>query len=97
MPEDEITQREVAALTRRYENNLQIVRGDIAALDNRMMALEAKVTEGFAETREQFAGIDARFEAMDARFDALSDEMRTNQARLVELLSQLIGRNPNTT
>jgi hypothetical protein len=90
MPEDEITQREVAALTRRYENNLQIVRGDIAALDNRLMALEASVTEGFAETREQFARI-------DARFDALSEDMRTNQARLVELLSQLIGRDPNTT
>jgi hypothetical protein len=38
----------VAAPTRRYENALQIVRGDIAAMDNRLMTVEEKL-DGFID------------------------------------------------
>lgn len=41
MPEDPLAQSEIAALTRRYEASLQIVRGDIAQLDMRLMNVEA--------------------------------------------------------
>lgn len=77
MPQDEIAQGEIAALTRRYENNLQILRGDIAALDNRMMTMETSVAEVRDEVR------------------ALGDKLDRNQAQLVELLTRLVGQNPD--
>lgn len=70
MPEDSIAQGEIAALTRRYENALQIVRGDIAAMDNRLMTVEGKL-------------------------DGFIDEQRTANARIIELLSSVVGRGPS--
>jgi hypothetical protein len=51
MAEDLIAQGEIAALTRRYENALQIVRGDIAAMDNRLMTVEEKLDGFITEQR----------------------------------------------
>lgn len=87
MPEDELAQGEIAALTRRYENNLQILRGDVAGLDNRLMSVEHSVTgvrHDVHELRDAFAG----------EVQALSDKMDRHQAQIVELLAQLVGRNP---
>lgn len=81
MPEDEIAQGEIAALTRRYENNLQILRGDIAALDNRMMTLETAVTSARDDLRHDLS--------------ALSDKVDRNQAQIIDLLTRLVGRNPD--
>ncbi|MER5887006.1 hypothetical protein ABT160_24545 [Streptomyces sp. NPDC001941] len=81
MPEDELAQGEIAALTRRYENNLQILRGDIAGLDNRLMGVEQSVTA-------------ARHDVHDLRGEvqAMNDKIDRNQAQIVELLTQLVGR-----
>ncbi|THA47495.1 hypothetical protein [Streptomyces sp. A1136] len=87
MPEDELAQGEIAALTRRYENNLQILRGDIAGLDNRLMSVEHSVTgvrNDVHELREAFAG----------EVQALNDKMDRHQAQIVELLTQLVGKTP---
>lgn len=62
---------EIAALIRRYENNLRIVRGDIAALDNRMMTLEKAIAGVRDEVRHE------------AR--ALSDKLDQYRALLTEL------------
>lgn len=75
MSEDPLA-HEVAALTRRFENSLQIVRGDIAQLDNRMMTVES----GLAAVHE--------------RIDALAAEVRTGNARVIELLTRLVGETP---
>ena len=74
MPEDPIAQGEIAALTRRYENALQIVRGDIASMDNRLMTVEEKLDGFIAEQR------------------AANAEQRSTNARIIELLSQLVGK-----
>jgi hypothetical protein len=74
MPEDPIAQGEIAALTRRYENALQIVRGDIASMDNRLMTVEEKLDGFIAEQR------------------AANTEQRATNARIIELLSQLVGK-----
>jgi hypothetical protein len=74
MPEDPIAQGEIAALTRRYENALQIVRGDIASMDNRLMTVEEKLDGFIAEQR------------------AANAEQRATNARIIELLSQLVGK-----
>ncbi|WP_327310120.1 hypothetical protein OG730_43945 (plasmid) [Streptomyces sp. NBC_01298] len=81
MPQDEIAQGEIAALTRRYENNLQILRGDIAGIDNRMMSLETAVTGVRDDLR--------------AEVSALSDKIDRNQAQIIELLTRLVGRHPD--
>ncbi|MFD9226117.1 hypothetical protein ACFWDI_40390 [Streptomyces sp. NPDC060064] len=81
MPEDPIAQGEIAALTRRYENALQIVRGDIAAMDNRLMDVEGKLDRFIEETGESFT--------------ELHQKIDRNQAQIVELLSGLVGRAPN--
>ncbi|HEV7628002.1 MAG TPA: hypothetical protein VGO89_16025, partial [Streptomyces sp.] len=52
MPEDPLAQGEIAALTRRYENALQIVRGDIATMDNRLMTVEEKLDGFITEQRD---------------------------------------------
>lgn len=86
MPEDELAQGEIAALTRRYENNLQILRGDIAGLDNRLMSVEHSVTgvrNDVHELKLVFAG----------EIETLHDKMDRHQAQIVELLTQLVGRN----
>lgn len=57
MPEDPIAQGEIAALTRRYENALQIVRGDIASMDNRLITVEEKLDGLIAEQRKANAQI----------------------------------------
>lgn len=81
MPQDEIAQGEIAALTRRYENNLQILRGDIAGIDNRMMSLETAVTGVRDDLR--------------AEVSELSDKIDRNQAQIIELLTRLVGRHPD--
>ncbi|MFK0238243.1 hypothetical protein [Streptomyces vinaceus] len=87
MPEDELAHGEIAALTRRYENNLQILRGDLAGLDNRLMGVEHAVTgvrNDVHELKLVFAG----------EIETLHAKMDRNQAQIVELLTQLVGRNP---
>ncbi|MFK0239042.1 hypothetical protein [Streptomyces vinaceus] len=87
MPEDELAQGEIAALTRRYENNLQILRGDLAGLDNRLMSVEHSVTgvrNDVHELKLVFAG----------EIETLHNKMDRHQAQIVELLTQLVGRNP---
>jgi hypothetical protein len=81
---------EIAALTRRYENALQIVRGDIAQLDNRLMSLEDNLT-AFKDTTGD------NFDAVNSRLDALTEEVRNGNARIIELLSGLVGRDPDAS
>lgn len=61
-------------MTRRYENALQIVRGDIATMDNRLMTVEEKLDGFITEQREA------------------NTAQQTANARIIELLSGLVGR-----
>lgn len=95
MPEDPIAQRELAALTRRYENNLQIIRGDIAAVDNRLSDFENATAENFDAVREELGTVKGSVEDLGGKLGSFIDEQRAANATLIELLSRQIGQDPN--
>ncbi|MFE2943357.1 hypothetical protein ACFXKG_30535 [Streptomyces sp. NPDC059255] len=91
MPEDPIAQSEIAALTRRYEDAAQkndrefgIVKSDLTAVRLQVGNLDQKV----GNLGEHVARLDERLERMDQKIDR-------NQAQIIELLSQLVGKNPD--
>ncbi|UQA95661.1 hypothetical protein [Streptomyces halobius] len=47
------------------------------------------------EVRDGFTKVSARFDALETKFDALETKMDRNQAQIVELLTALVGKNPN--
>ncbi|MBH1934533.1 hypothetical protein I5Q34_09570 [Streptomyces sp. AV19] len=88
--EDRITQNEIDSLTRRVEavedrvEALQVqTGGNFAAVIESQAALRREVREGFAK--------------VNGRFDALEEKLDRNQAQIVELLSALVGKNPNAS
>jgi tetrahydromethanopterin S-methyltransferase subunit G len=89
VPENPTEHGEIAALTRRVE----AVEDRVEALQVQTGGNFAAVIEGQAalrrEVRDGFARVDTRFNALEAKMDR-------NQARIVELLSALVGRDPNS-
>ncbi|MEU8916267.1 hypothetical protein [Streptomyces nigrescens] len=89
--EDPIAQSELAALTRRYEQAQEtaarefgIVKSDLTAVRLQVGNLDQKVS-GLDEKVNQLAG--------DMR--GLHEKLDRNQAQVVELLSALVGKNPD--
>ncbi|MFF7234574.1 hypothetical protein [Streptomyces sioyaensis] len=88
MAEDPISHSELDALTRRVEavedrvESLQVqAGGNFAAVIEGQAALRREVRDGFTK--------------LNARFDTLEAKMDNNQAQIVELLTALVGKNPN--
>ncbi|MFC9427719.1 hypothetical protein [Streptomyces sp. NPDC056987] len=93
MPEGPIAQSEIAALTCRYEEAAQkndrefgIITSDLTAVRLQVGNLEQKVGNPSAHV----ARLDERLERMDHKIDQ-------NQAQIVELLSRLVGKNPDNS
>ncbi|MCW7987748.1 hypothetical protein XF35_21365 [Streptomyces platensis subsp. clarensis] len=91
MAEDPIAQSELAARTRRYEQAQEtaarefgIVKSDLTAVRLQVGNLDQKVS-GLDEKVNQLAG--------DMR--GLHEKLDRNQAQVVELLSALVGKNPD--
>ncbi|MFD0441316.1 hypothetical protein [Streptomyces chartreusis] len=78
MPEDEIAQAEIAALTRRFEEQA------------------AKTDREFGIVKSDLTAVRLQVGNLDQKLDAFIAEQRTANARVIELLSNLIGRDPNT-
>jgi peptidoglycan hydrolase CwlO-like protein len=89
MPEDEIAQAEIAALTRRFEEaQAQNVR-EFGIIKSELTTLQLKVSN-----------VDQKVDSLDQKVGRLTDEVRElnskidrNQAQIIELLSNLVGRN----
>ncbi|MBL1086771.1 hypothetical protein JK359_33230 [Streptomyces actinomycinicus] len=90
MAEDDITQREIEALTRRLE-----------AVEDRAEALQVQTGGNFAAVIEGQAALRREvrdgFTKVNARFDALEEKMDRNQAQIVELLTALVGKSPDAS
>ncbi|MEW2497519.1 hypothetical protein AB0942_28885 [Streptomyces nodosus] len=93
MPEDHIAQGEIAALTRRFEDVTQktdrefgIVKSDLTALRLQVGNLDQKV-----------GNLDAKVSDLAGEVRVLGEKIDRNQAQIVELLTQLIGRDPNAS
>lgn len=62
---------------------LQAQGGNFAAVIEGQAALRCEVRDGFA--------------AVNARLDSLAGEVRIGNAQILELLSQLVGKNPDAS
>ncbi|WP_372412094.1 hypothetical protein [Streptomyces luteireticuli] len=93
MAEDPIAQSEIAALTRRYEQaqvtterEFGIVKSDLTALRLQVGNLDQKV-----------GNLDEKVGGLEEKVDALSEKIDRNQAKIVELLSALVGKSPDAS
>ncbi|MER0484722.1 hypothetical protein ABR737_41480 [Streptomyces sp. Edi2] len=98
--EDPIAQSEISALTRRFEQGQEttarefgIVKSDLTAVRLQVGNLDQKVG-GLDEKVSQLA---EDMSAVNGRLDALAGEVRTGNAQILELLSQLVGKNPDAS
>ncbi|MFH8411482.1 hypothetical protein ACH4FX_43025 [Streptomyces sp. NPDC018019] len=102
--EDPIAHNELEALSRRtaaVEDRVESLQvqsgGNFAAVIEGQAALRREVRDGFAK-------VNSRFDALEGKVDQLADEMRSlnekadrNQTRIVELLTNLVGKNPDAS
>ncbi|MER6531878.1 hypothetical protein [Streptomyces sp. NPDC001508] len=98
VPEDPIAQAEIAALTRRFEEVTErtdrefgIVKSDLTALRLQVGNLDQKVSN----LDQKVGNLDTKVTDLAGDVRGLSERIDRNQAQIVELLSQLIGRDPN--
>ncbi|GBQ03571.1 hypothetical protein SSP531S_50460 [Streptomyces spongiicola] len=90
MAEDPIAQSEIAALTRRFEDVAErndrefgIIKSDLTAVRLQVGNLDQKVSN-----------LDTRVSDLAGEVRGLSEKIDRNQAQIVELLAQLVGRDP---
>ena len=93
MPEDPIAQSEIAALTRRFEEvsertdrEFGIVKSDLTAVRLQVGNLDQKV-----------GNLDEKVGELAGAVHGLSEKIDRNQAQIVELLTQLVGRHPDAS
>ncbi len=105
--EDPIAQSELAALTRRFEQGQEtaerefgIVKSDLTAVRLQVGNLDQKVSgldKNVNQLAKDVAEANGRLDALDGRLDSLAGEVRTGNAKILELLSQLVGKNSNAS
>ncbi|MER6573936.1 hypothetical protein ABT288_49395 [Streptomyces sp. NPDC001093] len=86
VPEDPSAQGEIAALTRRFEEVAQTTDREFGIVKSDLTAL-----------RLQVGNLDQKVGNLAGEVQALGEKIDRNQAQIVELLTQLIGRNPNAS
>lgn len=86
-----MAQGEIAALTRRYEQAQEKADREFGIVKSDLTAL-----------RLQVGNLDQKVGNLDEKIDGLAGEVRDltakvdrNQVQIIELLSQLVGRNPD--
>ncbi|MEU3220766.1 hypothetical protein [Streptomyces sp. NPDC006971] len=91
VPEDPIAQSELAALTRRFE--------EVAEKTDREFGI---IKSDLTAVRLQVGNLDQKVGNLDARVSGLADDIRDlsekldrNQAQIIGLLTQLVGRRPD--
>ncbi|MFB7552581.1 hypothetical protein [Streptomyces sp. NPDC056154] len=84
MSEDPIAHSELSALTRRFE--------EVAEKTDREFGI---IKSDLTAVRLQVGNLDQKVDRLDGRLDSLSQQMERNQAQIIELLTQLVGRNPD--
>jgi hypothetical protein len=78
MPEDEIAQAEIAALTRRFEERSE------------------KTDREFGIVKSDLTAVRLQIGNLDQKLDSFITEQHAANARIIELLSNLVGKDPNT-
>ncbi|GGP80041.1 hypothetical protein [Streptomyces melanogenes] len=93
MAEDPIAQSEIAALTRRFEQahettvrEFGIVKSDLTAVRLQVGNLDQKV-----------GGLDEKVDQLAGDLRGLNEKIDRNQAQIIQLLSSLVGKDPDAT
>ncbi|MFJ2008025.1 hypothetical protein [Streptomyces chartreusis] len=84
VPEDPIAQSEIAALTRRFEEVTERTDREFGIVKSDLTAL-----------RLQVGNLDQKVGNLAGEVRGLAEQMERNQAQIIELLTQLVGRNPD--
>ncbi|QIB49479.1 hypothetical protein [Streptomyces aureoverticillatus] len=85
MPEDPLAHGELAALTRRFE--------EVAGKNDREFGI---IKSDLTAVRLQVGNLDQKVDRLEDRLQDLGERMDRNQAQIVELLTRLVGQDPNT-
>ncbi|MFI9648387.1 hypothetical protein ACIHAA_19075 [Streptomyces sp. NPDC052040] len=93
MPEGPIAQGEIAALTRRFGQVAKTTDREFGTVKSDLTALRLQV----GNLDQKTGNLDAKVDGLTGEVRVLSEKIDRNQAQIVELLTQLIGRNPNAT
>ncbi|MFJ3637546.1 hypothetical protein [Streptomyces sp. NPDC090112] len=83
MPEDPIAHGELAALTRRHEQAQDQNVREFGIIKSELTTLQLKVSN-----------LDQKVDNLMSTVSGLEQKIDRNQAQIVELLSQLVGRRP---
>ncbi|MFD0123822.1 hypothetical protein [Streptomyces virginiae] len=99
MPEGPIAHRELAALTRRFEEvaaqdsrEFGITKSDLTAVRLQVGNLDQKVEN----LTGQVGVVNQRLDGLERKIDGFIDEQRTVNTTMVELLSTLVGKSTDT-
>jgi predicted nucleic acid-binding Zn-ribbon protein len=84
VPEDPIAHSELAALTRRFE--------EVTEKSDREFGI---IKSDLTAVRLQVGNLDQKVDRLDGRLEALGQQISRNQAQIVELLTQLVGKSPD--
>ncbi|MEU1623783.1 hypothetical protein ABZ746_00205 [Streptomyces sp. NPDC020096] len=89
---DPISENGLATLTRRYEDT----RTDLETIKHDVLTIRTELNSFRTEVRGRFDAQDTKFNALDGKVDAFITEQRSVNAALVDLLTNLVGRTPDT-
>ncbi|MFD3488762.1 hypothetical protein [Streptomyces sp. NPDC058665] len=85
MPEDPVAHSELAALTRRFEQVQEKTDREFGIVKSDLTAV-----------RLQVGNLDQKVDQLAGAVQALGEKMDRNQAQIIELLSGLVGKDPNS-
>ncbi|MGW2649363.1 hypothetical protein ACWC2T_31715 [Streptomyces sp. NPDC001393] len=89
VPVDPIAQGGIAALTRRFEDVAERTAREFGIVKSHLTALRLQV----GNLDQKVGNLDAKVDSLAGEVRGLTEEIDRNQAQIVELLTQLIGRN----
>ncbi|MFJ5101057.1 hypothetical protein [Streptomyces sp. NPDC088554] len=98
MPEDPLAQGEIAALTRRYEQHAAQTNDSLTVIKSDVLHLRLEVganTTRLDGVETRLDGVETRLGAVETKIDGLGQKIDHNQAQIVELLTRLVGKDPN--
>lgn len=84
MPEDPVAHHEVAALTRRTEGQFAEIQNTLRVHSLAIAGLDAKVDR-----------LDLKMNELDGKLDSFIADQQSANARIIELLTSLVGRDPD--
>lgn len=93
VPEDPIAQGEIAALTRRFEEVAQTTEREFGIVKSDLTALRLQV----GNLDQKTGNLESKVDGLTGEVRVLAEKIDRNQAQIVELLTHLIGRNPDAS